>query len=414
MLCGRCKSSSYCSKECQIADWKVHKILCATLRSFTTPPQEYLRRAIVFPQDDETPKWTWVTGKIDGDKHDLNSLRTILDNGVLNPQDKSNAFPRFERILRNDVRGRIPRHTLLMVSRKDFHTDGSRLNKSVAKATNGQMKIPWRGPIVFMARKGQATSEPNVSILPAQHLSDSEDMTTHDFRDVVDILSTYARAGAAFSKIMPLRTARAVRINCPGHMSATGQPRYVAAEMHTSKPIFVSSSRNCNMPFMLGLPLCAQQLPLDEDWRHDTSKTTNLPFLWLHFQVTGSEALIGDVPKLGLSKGGSALVVRAGGEDLLLEHLEVMCEFCSSVLDKVQSALQRGDKKRIQQFAEKNVTKEKYLAYWENYKAEKAATDEHWKGLPSPYDMSLDMEDLRREKHPLFGAFKPDLILYAD
>lgn len=258
-----------------------------------------------------------------------------------------------------------------------------------------------------MARKGQATTEPAVSILPAQQLSDSEDMTTHDFRDVVDILSTYARTDAAISKLMPARIAKGVHINCPGDMSATGQPRYVAAEVHTSMPVFVTSSLNCNITFILGLPLCSQQLPLDGDWCYDTSKTTNLPLLWLHFQVTGAATMIGDIPKLGFDKGGSALVVRAGGEDLLPEHLEVMCEFCSSVVDRVQSAMHRGDKKRIQQFAEKNVAKETYLAYWEDYQATKASTEEHWKDLPSPYDMELDLEDFRREKHPLFRAFKP-------
>jgi hypothetical protein len=413
-LCARCKSLSYCSKECQTADWKVHKLLCATLKMFTAPPESDLRRAVLFPQDDDAPKWVWIIGEFDGDQHNPNALQNILNNALPNPHDQANTFPRLDRLLRNDVRGRTPQHTLFMVSRKDFQTDGSRLNKSVAKVTNGQMKIQWRGPIVFMARKGQATTEPAVSILPAQQLSDSEDMTTHDFRDVVDILSTYARTDAAISKLMPARIAKGVRINCPGDMSATGQPRYVAAEVHTSMPVFVTSSLNCNIPFILGLPLCAQQLPLDGDWRHDTSKTTNLPLLWLHFQVTGAATMIGNIPKLGFDKGGSALVVRAGGEDLLQEHLEVMCEFCSSVVDRVQSAMQRGDKKRIQQFAEKNVTKEKYLAYWEDYQATKASTEEHWKDLPSPYDMELDMEDFRREIHPPFRAFKPDVILHVD
>jgi len=144
-----------------------------------------------------------------------------------------------------------------MVSRKEGQTDGSRLNKSVAKVTNGQMKIQWRGPIVFMARKGQATSQPNVPIPVDQYVSESEDMTIHDFRDVVDVLSTCDRGDAAFTKMMPLRMAKAVRINCPGHMSATGQPRYVATELHTSGPAYGVSSLNCCIPFMLGLPLCA-------------------------------------------------------------------------------------------------------------------------------------------------------------
>lgn len=30
-LCGRCGSASYCSRECQVADWKAHKSVCQLL-----------------------------------------------------------------------------------------------------------------------------------------------------------------------------------------------------------------------------------------------------------------------------------------------------------------------------------------------------------------------------------------------
>jgi len=44
----------------------------------------------------------------------------------------------------------------------------------------------------------------------------------------------------------------------------------------------------------------------------------------------------------------------------------------------------------------------------------KSKTGKHWDALPSSYDMGLDMEDIKREQHPLFGAFKPDVILHVD
>lgn len=44
----------------------------------------------------------------------------------------------------------------------------------------------------------------------------------------------------------------------------------------------------------------------------------------------------------------------------------------------------------------------------------KSKTDKHWCALPSPYDMGLDMEESKREQHPLFRAFKPDVILHVD
>lgn len=51
---------------------------------------------------------------------------------------KSSSFSRFDRLVKNRLRGRSPRHELLIASRKDFRVDGSSTNKTIAKATNGQ------------------------------------------------------------------------------------------------------------------------------------------------------------------------------------------------------------------------------------------------------------------------------------
>jgi hypothetical protein len=61
--CSTCGSSHYCSKLCQKDDWPVHKLLCKSFaRDFTIDkaPGDTYYRAIVFPPENETPRFVWV------------------------------------------------------------------------------------------------------------------------------------------------------------------------------------------------------------------------------------------------------------------------------------------------------------------------------------------------------------------
>jgi hypothetical protein len=61
-LCGQCKSTRYCSKKCQKADWVTHKHLCATFGNFdlTTRPYKSHFLAVSFPVDEDKPKLFWL------------------------------------------------------------------------------------------------------------------------------------------------------------------------------------------------------------------------------------------------------------------------------------------------------------------------------------------------------------------
>lgn len=75
--------------------------------------------------------------------------------------------------------------------------------------------------------------------------------------------------------------------------------------------------------------------------------------------MVGAEKSIGATAKIPVTEGGSALIVRAGGEDLLPEHLEAMCVFCEKGARFVLDCVKLDGKNCVKQLADEHITKEK-------------------------------------------------------
>jgi hypothetical protein len=58
--CGGCHDILYCSKACQQADWKVHKLLCKSFQDFQERPTKTSIRAIYFAVDEIRPRFVWL------------------------------------------------------------------------------------------------------------------------------------------------------------------------------------------------------------------------------------------------------------------------------------------------------------------------------------------------------------------
>lgn len=68
-FCGKCHFAVYCSKECQSADWRVHKLVCSAFAghaSCENRPSPEHRRVLYFPTFEKTPELQWaVCSKVD-------------------------------------------------------------------------------------------------------------------------------------------------------------------------------------------------------------------------------------------------------------------------------------------------------------------------------------------------------------
>ncbi|APA08862.1 predicted protein [Sclerotinia sclerotiorum 1980 UF-70] len=59
LLCGSCKSITYCSAKCQKLDWPLHKVLCKAFASLRPRPSERHKLILYFPVDSTYAKLGW-------------------------------------------------------------------------------------------------------------------------------------------------------------------------------------------------------------------------------------------------------------------------------------------------------------------------------------------------------------------
>ncbi|ETS88003.1 hypothetical protein PFICI_01831 [Pestalotiopsis fici W106-1] len=188
-LCGRCKSSCYCSKECQANDWPNHKLLCKSFSEFdlSTRPSENHFRGIFFPEDQSKPQVVWLESplhEVDGYKWTFPDLEPFLG---------PNTLPERVQVQTDAILQRSLTDTIVICCRSNFA--GSQKNKSTSAvlapknlaasfaALPGQ-PFNWCGPIVIVGKKGKKYDMDSAAC---------RDLDMSDFRYIADYLLSYTR-----------------------------------------------------------------------------------------------------------------------------------------------------------------------------------------------------------------------------
>ncbi|EDR12982.1 uncharacterized protein LACBIDRAFT_312084 [Laccaria bicolor S238N-H82] len=188
----------YCSKSCQRADWKLHKLLCSSRPSFETPPTASSRRAIVFLTNGEI-NFTWETTEMvaDDESDDGGSWESPV--GLEKYFDGKR--PNIQTFYGNSVRGRKLKDHIDLRYNDDAMLDGSEKNLAVCKVVPGMDDggAVWRAPLVALKQTNSwlnSEQRSRVNETPGYgHL----DMG--DFREVVDYLTGWKRATVSYNNL---------------------------------------------------------------------------------------------------------------------------------------------------------------------------------------------------------------------
>ncbi|KAL2829123.1 hypothetical protein BJY01DRAFT_255110 [Aspergillus pseudoustus] len=190
--CSQCISTSYCSRVCQKKDFAAHKHLCKEFATVEARPSPQHRRAIFFPESEDTPRPIWVkcnTTPVEKWTADIK--------GETDPHlGADHPTPEIARITHNPVRDvhfgaayerlrpAAGGYCVSRITRKQALIDGSDENKSLITATK---------PVVALARPYLG------NMLAVRELSEGtrDDITLADFRHLIDHLITAEEAAAA-------------------------------------------------------------------------------------------------------------------------------------------------------------------------------------------------------------------------
>ena len=321
--CAQCHATRYCSTECQQTDWPSHRLLCSQYSTHTDRPDPCYKRAILFLPGELKPKFIWVECNsygVPGYTYESPQVQQHLG-GKLGSYD---ALPDYIRIRHNTLRDRNLSNTLEVICRDSFLIDGSSVNSSVVKATQGAMRHSWKGPILAMKKQG-------LSIDPPVYL----DVDMQDYRDVVDYFISYGTSESVGHEDVggwdrnhdwKGKMTRGVKINCEGDQKYCGTARFTAVDVPAGHPVF--SNAIAPISKLVGMPIHTWQCPPDKTWK-DKAVYTNVPATFLHLNTDESS---GDgwgwAPMKWQNNVGSVLVVRSDGRDVSAQQVEALCHFC--------------------------------------------------------------------------------------
>lgn len=377
--CGTCKAMSYCSKSCEKADRPVHKLLC------TPNPHPELwvdggERAcygILFPENEHAPRFVGFNGRDPGSRFQyMGSYYNHPFQQILDIQSEQTLT-----ITGNSLRSRTRWNDKIELHYNDFSpADRSRNNLSIRTVTGGRTAQPWRGPLLAVKLPVVAPGKGFLYL----------NMDMIDFRDVVDLLSTFPTMNINEKAIVPaLANAEvsAVRINCPGNR-ALGRAKFEAVRIRADDVTWGAPVTSISQ--LIGFPLrvvrCAPPHdPAFDDPNHDIS---NPAAVYLNLGIA-PEADWGFVGADWIDPPGSVMVLSGKGVDLSPQHVEALCHWCQFVLkplfdDSLLIGLHPDNPMKKSEVLAR-ITRREFENFYVGYDEWRGSVDSNWKKSQWPF-----------------------------
>ncbi|KAL8718725.1 MAG: hypothetical protein Q9225_004166 [Loekoesia sp. 1 TL-2023] len=407
--CKQCGSSWYCSAECQKADWTYHKYLCAQFKDFKDRPDSDSVRAILFPEDDKTPKLVWV--KMNDTELDLASVGEKLEVAELLGAtiDEEIAQQKATQGIRRGAKpGSSTARTYLLV-REDGLVDGSQPNMSIGTITYGHFLFSWRGPVIAVLTTCEASVDSEADPIVG-------DMTMTDYRDLIDFFATYGRylqghedfgpssfwwlAPALKQEMITQPQIQVVKVSCNVEQKLTGV-KYEPFNIGKGHPAIVFL-QPLPITASLGLPLVMRRYPMDNAIRAEAEATGNAN------AGPGLLLLCIDPKSKNWGKAqeelaqGNVAVMRHDQEDLHPHHLETMFMYLAQIVCPAMEETMQEEPKRDKAEVMEMLHPSRLDWFFHVFRKERSKIDERWKNTPNLFNLdnariAKELEGLKLE-----------------
>lgn len=360
----------------------MHKLLCHEFPKFSTPPDAAARRAILFPDDGQGPKFVWVPTGISEveDEYDTPGESVNFDNYI-----GANSLLREQDITINMFRGRNLQNTVSIFYRDTFLVDGSRANSGIAIATKGLMGHDWRGSILVMKQLGNSYNSRGFL-----------NIDTVDFRDAVDYFLAYPSrwrdmsdpSATHLTPGTPAPDVLGVRINCNGDRDHGGRPMFEAISLPGNHAVF--SRPVCEISALVGFPIQLIPFATQRDRLPDEFNHSNQAATWIQMGADPDSPDWGQTSPVWHLSLGSAIVVRADRKKLWPEHVDALCYFCQYVLHPLfVDSMSRGvhpDSPISKQIVRDRMTPREFENFYLGYNNSKFESSFKWdRATPYPF-----------------------------
>ncbi|GAB7335189.1 hypothetical protein MBLNU13_g07614t1 [Cladosporium sp. NU13] len=374
-VCGGCKDISYCSPECQQADWHVHKLLCKPFKDFAQPaPSANMRRIVVFLPDEKKPRFMWAPVKrhYSGYSLDGRPLAPWENIDKASVTDTEHPMKPADTDI-NAWTGQPLGYTIQVQFDDDFQAHYSERNQAVVSATMGMDALGWRGPIIAYCGTLRGGDH------DAQDIVELHDMDTRAYSHLVAYLVNHWN-GTPEQKLRRGPKVKCVKVACKGEIEK-GLPSHQVVSVPRSHPIFNGGGAPSEVSKLVSMPLLTSKYPTS------SPPLENQHITFMHIgcnpkaKWTGKPdcATFGFAPMMYQNDVGTHLVASATMGNLSAETLEAFCDFCQwhiipyvrkYVEDK--AAAERGTKfaKASKQVLDQ-MTNAKWTEYLEQWRAER-------------------------------------------